>query len=139
MGAGPNPYPGTERRRHFRVDGEWPIPVAGAEPTGSTSEFEALARNISMSGILLETAVSANLWVDKPLTLTLPGGVGPTRAFVRRFIEYGAAGRSRTRWGIEFGEMTIQQRGLWARFVFSEAHRLGQGAAHQDFLRRTRR
>jgi hypothetical protein len=100
------------------------------------SEFEAVALNISMSGLLLETPVSANLWIDKELRVTLPGAVGPVDAIVRRFLAYGEGGHKRTRWGIEFAEMTVNQRAHWARFIFSEAHRLGQEAAHRAFLER---
>jgi hypothetical protein len=32
--------------------------------------------------------------------------------------------------------MTVNQRAHWARFIFSEAHRLGQEAAHRAFLER---
>jgi hypothetical protein len=128
-------YLGAERRRHFRVEGEWAVRVDGIEHT-RVSEFEGLALNISMSGVLLEAAVSANLWVDKELRVTLPGGVGEVDAIVRRFLAYGEGGHKRTRWGIEFGEMSVQQRAHWARFIFSEAHRLGQSAAHTAFLQR---
>ena len=129
---------GTERRRHFRVEGEWPIRVDAVEHDGTVSQFEGNALNISMSGIMLEAAVKANLWVDKELILILPGGVGPVRSYVRRFLEYAADGHKRTRWGIEFTELDVHQRGLWARFIFTEAHRLGQEAAHRAFLGRQR-
>ena len=125
---------GTERRRHFRVEGEWPIRVDAVEHDGTVSQFEGNALNISMSGIMLEAAVKANLWVDKELILILPGGVGEVKAYVRRFLEYAADGHKRTRWGIEFAELDVHQRGLWARFIFTEAHRLGQEAAHRAFL-----
>jgi hypothetical protein len=137
MSSASNRFPGTERRRHFRVEGEWPIPVDSVDDLGTATRFEGTALNISMSGIMLEAAVNANLWVDKQLTLILPG-VGPVTAVVRRFLEYAADGHKRTRWGIEFAGLDVQQRGLWARFIFSEAHRLGQEAAHRSFLERQR-
>jgi PilZ domain len=136
MSSAQNRSPGTERRRHFRVEGEWPISVDAIEQTGARSHFDGTAMNISMSGLLLEAAVNANLWVDKELTLNLPGGVGPVAALVRRFLEYGEGGHKLTRWGIEFAELNVEQRGLWARFIFTEAHRLDQAAAHQEFLTR---
>lgn len=110
--------------------------MAAEEDTGSVSEFDAAALDLSMGGLLLETAVTANLWVDKPLTLTLPGGVGRVAATVRRFLGYADDRHRTTRWGIELAVLTAQQRGLWARFLFSEAHRLGLEAAHAEFLRR---
>ena len=134
MSSASNRYPGTERRRHFRVEGQWPIPVHAVEHTGATTEFEGIALNVSMSGLLLETPVNANLWADKELRLTLPGGLGPVDALERRFLEYGEHGHQRTRWGIEFADLSMQQRAHWARFIFSEAHRLGQEAAHRAFV-----
>jgi len=136
MSSASNRFSGTERRRHFRVEGEWSIRVEAVEHDGTVTESEGKALNISMSGIMLEAAVKANLWVDKELVLILPGGVGPVRSYVRRFLEYTADGHKRTRWGIEFGELDVTQRGLWARFIFTEAHRLGQEAAHRAFLER---
>jgi hypothetical protein len=56
------------------------------------------------------------------------------KSYVRRFLEYASDGHKRTRWGIEFGELDVHQRGLWARFIFTEANRLGQEAAHRAFL-----
>ncbi|HEY2788589.1 MAG TPA: PilZ domain-containing protein [Gaiellales bacterium] len=135
MSSAANRFPGSERRRHFRVEGEWPILVDAVEHDGAVTASEGNALNISMSGIMLEAAVKANLWVDKELTLNLPGGVGPVRSHVRRFLEYAADGHKRTRWGIEFAELDVHQRGLWARFIFTEAHRLGQEAAHRAFLK----
>jgi PilZ domain len=129
-------YPGAERRRHFRVEGEWPIRVDAVEHSGAVTHFDAIALNISMSGVLLEAAVDANLWVDKQLVLHLPGEVGPIAAHVRRFIEYGEGGHTRTRWGIEFADLTVEQRARWARHIFTEAHRLGQEAAHRAFNER---
>jgi hypothetical protein len=137
MSSASNRYPGTERRRHFRVDGEWPIPVEAADQAGVVTEFIGTALNISMSGIMLEVAVKANLAVDKELTVVLPG-IGPVKAVVRRFLDYAADGHKRTRWGVEFGDLDVLQRGLWARFIFTEAHRLGQEAAHRSFLERQR-
>jgi c-di-GMP-binding flagellar brake protein YcgR len=133
MSSASNRYPGTERRRHFRVEGEWAIPADAVEHTGATTKFEGTALNVSMSGLMLETPVNANLWVEKELLVTLPGGVGPVNAIVRRFLEYGEDGHKRTRWGIEFADLSVQQRAHWARFIFSEAHRLGQEAAHRAF------
>jgi hypothetical protein len=135
MSAASNRYPGLERRRHFRVEGDWTIRVDAVDETGAVSEFEGRALNISMSGILLEASVDSNLWVDKNLTLILPGA-GPVPAVVRRFIEYAADGHKRTRWGIEFGALDVHQSGNWARFIFTEAHRLGQESEHQAFNER---
>lgn len=136
MSSGQHRYGGAERRRHFRVEGEWPIEVDAVEHSGAVSHFEGTALNISMSGLMLEADVDANLWVDKRLVLHLPGGAGPVPAHVRRFLEYGEEGHKRTRWGIEFGELSVEQRGRWARFLFGEAHRLGQAAVQLAFKER---
>lgn len=136
--AGGYRYAGGERRRHFRVEGEWPIQVDAVEHSGAISHFEGTALNISMSGLLIEAAVDANLWVDKQLVVHLPGDAGPVAALVRRFLDYGEGGHKRTRWGIEFAGLSVEQRGNWARFIFTEAHRLGQAAAHSAFNDRRR-
>jgi len=125
--------PDPERRRHFRVAGEWTITVRGTETTGGATEFQAIARNISLSGMLLETAIRANLWAGKPVTLDLPGGVGPINAMVRRFLDYGAGGQDSTRWGVEFAEMNPTQRALWTRFVFTAA-RIERDDAERELL-----
>lgn len=136
MSGGGYRYAGAERRRHFRVEGEWPVRVDAIEHSGAMTHFDGVALNISMSGLLLEAAVDANLWVDKQLLLHLPGGADPVPAQVRRFLDYGEGGHKRTRWGVEFAGLSVEQRGKWARFIFSEAHRLGQAAAHQAFNER---
>jgi hypothetical protein len=136
MASSTNRFPGTERRRHFRVDGEWAVRVAAVEMTGAVSEFDARALNISMSGVLLETAVHANLWVEKPLEVAFPRADGPVPATVRRFLAYGDDRQTTTRWGVEFAALTVAERAMWTRFLFSEARRLGQEAAHREFLAR---
>jgi hypothetical protein len=133
MSSGGHRYGGAERRRHFRVEGEWTISVDAVEHSGAVTHFQGSALNISMSGLLLEADVDANLWVDKQLVLHLPGEAGPIVGQVRRFLDYGEGGHKRTRWGIEFADLSIEQRGKWARFIFSEANRLGQAAAHKAF------
>lgn len=80
---------------------------------GRLTHFDGIARNISMSGVVLEASVDANLWVDKQLVLHLPGGTGPVAAHVRRFLDYAEGGRKHTRWGIEFAELSVVQRGQW--------------------------
>jgi hypothetical protein len=123
MGSAPDRAPGPDRRRHFRVDGEWTVHVEAFEHTGAVTDFDALALNISMSGMLLETPVTANLWVDKELAVILPGGVGPTRAVVRRFLEYGEDAPQTDAVGDRVREMSVHQSAHWARFVFSQARR----------------
>jgi hypothetical protein len=110
--------------------------VAAVEQTGAISEFEARALNISMGGVLLETVVQANLWVDKAMSLTFPAAATPVPAVVRRFLDYGDEGRTTTRWGVEFTDLTLEVKATWTRFLFSEARRLGQEAAHREFLAR---
>jgi PilZ domain-containing protein len=112
---------GMNRRRHFRLDCDWTVTASGVELNGETRRFEATVRNVSMSGLLLEAAVVANLWGDKPLTIDLPGGVGAVEAIVRRFLEYGTDGSGTTRWGVEFTELTVTQRAHLARLMFTEA------------------
>jgi PilZ domain len=125
-----NSIQGRERRRHVRVDGSWPVVVHGIEPTGATYTFAATMLNISVSGILLEGAVTANLWADKPLTIELPGGVGTASAIVRRFVEYGDAPvQMFSRWGVELVDLTIHQRVLWSRFVYTAAKESGHELA----------
>jgi len=136
MASGGNRFPGPDRRRHFRVEGEWNVRIAAVEQTGAVSEFDAVALNISMSGVLLETGVQANLWVDKALTIVFANAGTPVPAVVRRFLEYGDEGRTTTRWGVEFGDLTLEVKATWTRFLFSEARRLGQEAAHREFLAR---
>lgn len=136
MASGGNRFPGPDRRRHFRVEGEWAVQVAAVEETGAVSEFEGRALNISMGGVLLETVVKANLWAGKPMSITFPAAGTPLPAVVRRFLDYGDEGRTTTRWGVAFTELTLEVKAMWTRFLFSEARRLGQEAAHREFLAR---
>ncbi|HEX5559958.1 MAG TPA: PilZ domain-containing protein [Gaiellales bacterium] len=136
MASGGNRFPELDRRRHFRVEGEWDVRVAALEQTGAVSEFDARALNISMSGVLLETLVKANLWVEKPMSITFPGAGTPVPAVVRRFLDYGDEGRTTTRWGVTFTDLTLEVKATWTRFLYSEARRLGQEAAHREFLAR---
>jgi c-di-GMP-binding flagellar brake protein YcgR len=136
MAHGGNRFPGLDRRRHFRVEGEWDVRVAAVEQTGSVSEFDARALNISMGGVLLETVVRAKLWVEKPMSITFPAAGTPVPAVVRRFLDYGDEGRTTTRWGVAFTELTLEVKATWTRFLYSEARRLGQEAAHREFLAR---
>jgi c-di-GMP-binding flagellar brake protein YcgR len=136
MAHGGNRFPGLDRRRHFRVEGEWDVRVAAVEQTGSVSEFDARALNISMGGVLLETVVRANLWVEKPMSIMFPAAGTPVPAVVRRFLDYGDEGRTTTRWGVAFTELTLEVKATWTRFLYSEARRLGQEAAHREFLAR---
>jgi hypothetical protein len=116
---------GSDRRRHVRVDCEWTVTVSAFELMGAEKVFDATVRNVSMSGLLVEAAVVANLWEDKPLTIDLPGGVGVVDAVVRRFLGYGSEGSRTTRWGVEFTGLTRTQRAHLARLMFTEA-RLAQ-------------
>jgi c-di-GMP-binding flagellar brake protein YcgR len=136
MARGGQRFPGPDRRRHFRVEGEWDVRVAAVEETGAVSGFDARAFNISVGGVLLETLVQANLWVDKPMSIIFPGSGTHVPAVVRRFLDYGDAARTTTRWGVEFADMTLEVKAMWTRFLFSEARRLGQEAAHREFLAR---
>jgi hypothetical protein len=114
-----------ERRRHVRVDGSWPVIAHGIEHNGAVHTFPAMIRNVSLSGVLLEAAVAANLWADKPLGIDLPGGVGLTQVTVRRFVEYGDDTNTTSRWGVELTQLTMQQRVFWARFVYTAARESG--------------
>jgi c-di-GMP-binding flagellar brake protein YcgR len=111
----------VNRRRHVRVDCEWPVTAVGIELTGRETRFEATVRNASTSGLFLEAEVAANLAVDKPLRVVLPGGVGEVEAIVRRFLEHGSDGSNTTRWGVEFTELTLAQRAYLARLIFTAA------------------
>jgi len=136
MASGTDRFPGPDRRRHFRVEGDWSVRIAAVEQTGAVTEYDARALNISMGGTLLETALQANLWVDKTMSITFPNAGTPVPAVVRRFLDYGDEGRTTTRWGIEFTGLTLEVKATWTRFLFSEARRLGQEAAHREFLAR---
>jgi c-di-GMP-binding flagellar brake protein YcgR len=117
----------VNRRRHVRVDCDWPVTAVGIELTGSETAFEATVRNISTSGLYLEARIGANLAVDKPLRIELPGDVGVVEAVVRRFLEHGEAGAGTTSWGVEFENLTVAQRAHISRLVFTAA-RLARGA-----------
>jgi c-di-GMP-binding flagellar brake protein YcgR len=109
------------RRRHVRVDCDWPVTAVGIELTGRQTAFEATVRNISTSGLYLEAKVSANLAVDKPLRISLPDPVGVVEAVVRRFLEHNTTGADTTSWGVEFVNLTLSQRAYISRLVFIEA------------------
>src|SRR5438045_7875579 len=108
MASGGQRFPGPDRRRHFRVEGEWNVRIAAVEQTGAVSEFDARALNIAMGGILLETVVQANLWVGKTMSITFPNAGTPVPAVVRRFLDYGGEDRTTTRWGVEFADLTLE-------------------------------
>jgi hypothetical protein len=108
-------------RRHVRVECDWQVTAVGVELTGRETPFTTTVRNASTSGLFLEAEITANLAVDKPLRITLPGGVGEVEAVVRRFLEHGTDGSSTTRWGVEFINLTITQRGHLSRLVFAQA------------------
>jgi c-di-GMP-binding flagellar brake protein YcgR len=134
--SGGDRFPGLDRRRHFRVEGSWDVRVAAVEQTGAVSEFQARALNISMGGVLLETVVEANLWIDKPMSITFPGAGTPVPAVVRRFLDHGDDRRTTTCWGVAFTDLSLDVKAMWTRFLFSEGRRLGQEAAHREFLSR---
>jgi hypothetical protein len=113
--------PGANRRRHVRVDCDWPVTAVGIELTGRETTFEATVRNISTGGLYLEAKISANLAVDKPLRITLPDPVGVVEAIVRRFLEHNKAGTNTTSWGVEFINLTMTQRAHISRLVFTAA------------------
>ena len=100
------------------------------------SEFDAKALNISMGGVLLETHVQANLWVDKTLQVAFPRADGPVPAIVRRFLAYGDDREDHHPLGRRVRGVWVPARAMWTRFLFSEARRLGQEAAHREFLAR---
>ena len=66
------------------------------ELTGTETRFDAMVRNASTSGLFLEAQIAANLAVDKPLRIALPGDVGVVEAVVRRFLEQGTDGTNTT-------------------------------------------
>jgi PilZ domain len=91
--------------------------------------FPATIVNVSLSGVLLEAKTTANLWADKPVAIDLPGGVGTATATVRRFLAYGRDGTKTSRWGIELTDLTLQQRALWSRFIYTAAREAGHALA----------
>jgi hypothetical protein len=120
---------GSERRKHVRVDGNWPVTAHAVEHTGEVRTFAATMLNVSLGGIRIEAAVTANLWADRPLTIDLPGDVGAATVTVRRFVEYGQGGATTSRWGVELTDLTIHQRVLWGRFVYTAARESGHALA----------
>ena len=93
-----------------------------------------------MGGVLLETHVHANLWVDKPLAGGVPRADEPRPGDgAAGFWPTATTARRTTRWGVEFAALTVPERAMWTRFLFSEARRLGQEAAHREFLARAPR
>lgn len=129
-------FSGRERRRHYRVVGDWPVRVSAVELSGAVSELDARALNISMGGLLLETGEPVSLWVDKVVQVAVPGAGGAVPGSVRRFLSYGEEGAQATRWGLELAEVSVSERAMWTRFLFAEARRLGQEGAHRAFLAR---
>ena len=129
-------FSGRDRRRHYRVVGEWPVRVAAVELSGAVAEFEARALNISMSGVLLETAVSRSLWVGKVVQVTFPRAEGAVPGSVRRFLSVGEDGAPATRCGVQLADLSVPEHAMWTRFVFGEARRLGQEGAHRAFRAR---
>jgi hypothetical protein len=129
-------FSGRERRRHYRVLGEWPVRVSAVELSGALSELDGRALNISMGGLLLETDAPASLWVQKVVQIDVPGAGGAVPGSVLRFLSYGEEGAQATRWGVELAELSQPERAMWTRFLFGEARRLGQEGAHRAFLAR---
>jgi PilZ domain len=129
-------FTGRERRRHYRVVGEWPVRVAAVGPSGALSEFDAHALNISMGGLLLETDAPASLWVDRVLRVAFPRAEGPVPGSVRRFLSYGVEGAIAVRCGVALAELSGSEHAMWTRFLFGEARRLGQEGAHREFRAR---
>ena len=112
---------GVNRRRHVRVDCDWPVTALGFELTGRETEFKGTVRNVSTGGLYLEAKVTANLAVDKPLRITLPDPVGVVEAVVRRFLEHDPGRGDVSRWGVEFTNLTVSQRAHISRLVFTAA------------------
>jgi PilZ domain len=129
-------FTGRERRRHFRVVGEWQVRVAAVDPSVGVPEFAARALNISMSGLLLETEGPADLGVEIAVRIEFPGAGGDVPGRVRRFLSYGQEGTQVTRAAVELEELCASGRAMWTRFLFGEARRLGQEGAHREFLAR---
>jgi hypothetical protein len=129
-------FTGRERRRHYRVVGQWPVRVAAVELSGAVSDFDARALNISMGGLLLETDAPASLWVDRVLRVAFPRAEGAVSGSVSRFLSYGAEGANAVRCGVALAELSGPEHAMWTRFLFGEARRLGQEGAHREFLAR---
>jgi hypothetical protein len=109
------------QRRHLRAHGRWPVRVTTIDEAGQTTQISATAIDISVSGMLLETAVASNLSAEKPVAITLPDDVGTVGAVVRRFVDHAEGGHPNVRWAVELAGLTFVQRARWARFVFIAA------------------
>jgi PilZ domain len=129
-------FTGRERRRHFRVVGEWQVRVVAGGPSPAVPEFAARVLNISLSGVLLETDVPAELGMEHAVRVEFPHAGGAVPGRVRRFLSYGREGTQVTRAAIELDELSSPERAMWTRFLFGEARRLGQEGAHREFLAR---
>ena len=108
-----------ERRRHFRVAGEWSVRVR----IGPDVAVDATAVDISLGGILLSVSAPVAIVKGRVLDLCLPDEIGWVEARVSRVHD--RDGDDEARWGLELGEMEPSVRAAWARHVFTEARRRG--------------
>ena len=123
---------GIERRRHFRVVGEWPVRVR----VGRELVVEATALDISLGGLLV--AVDAPVAIEEgrlvEVELAREAGWAPSR--VARVAA--GEGPAESRWGLELGDMPPAVGARWARHVFTEARRLGYEEETEARLSRNR-
>lgn len=129
-------FSGRERRRHYRVVGDWPVRVAAVDLERAEPQIDGCALNISMGGLLLETTTPAGVWVGKLVQVEISRAGGAVPGRVRRYLSYGEAGAEATRWGVQQADLPPPERAMWTRFLFGEARRLGQEGAHREFLAR---
>ena len=124
---------GIERRRHFRVAGEWPVGVR----VGHELLVEATAIDISLGGVLVAVDAPVAMQPGRVVEVELPDEGGWAPAKVSRVAPPGE-GERRTRWGLELGDMPPARSAAWARHVFTEARRLGYEQETETWIARNR-
>jgi len=112
-----------ERRRHFRVDGAWPVELR----MGHGVAAQGRAVDISLGGMLVEVDAPVAPSTGATVEVGLPAEIGWVAARVVRLLE--VADDDHPRWGLELGDLPTDVRAAWARHVFTEARRRGY---HED-------
>jgi len=121
-----------ERRRHFRVAGEWPVRLL----IGRDAVLDATALDISLGGMLVSVSTPLAVATGRVLDVRLPEDIGWVEARVARVHDQDSGGG--TRWGLALGEMKPNVRAAWTRHVFTEARRRGYEQDVDAWVEQTR-
>lgn len=124
---------GLERRRHFRVAGDWLVRLR----VGHDAAVDATATDISLGGMRIAVEVSVAVEPGRFVDIYLPAADAWVAARVAR-VEGATDDDARARWGLELGEMPPSIRAQWARHVFTEAKRLGYEEETEAWVRQNR-